>query len=604
MNSISKPFYINFFSIILISCLGIIVYSNALYCSFHFDDFDFIVNNLAIRNIQDLQRIWEYFPCRFVTFFSFAINYHFHQFNIFGYHLFNIAVHLCSAILVWWLVLLTLATPGMKGDKITQHANLIALFTGLVFVSQPVQIESVTYILQRAASMSTMFYLASLCLYIKSRSVKSGGIYYACSLITAMMAMFTKETSITLPLVILLYEYMFLKDNGGLNWRRLSPFLLAFFMIPSITLLTNSQKVQYIHGTPAVLGGLSSVQYVMTQFRVLLTYVRLVFIPLNQNFDYDYPISRSVLELPTLFSIIFLIFIPYFVQRLYPKYKLVSFSIAWFFLGLLPESIPFPVKDVIFEHRLYLSMVGYSMFLVVSLYYLLGKNALRTMGIVLTVIIICYSVLTYQRNKIWVNEATLWNDAVQKSPNKARPYNFRGVAYSDKKDFVYAINDFSKAIEIDPTLLEAYNNRADIYVQQGNFAQAISDYNKAIKINPALAVLFYNRGLLYIKQGNFTKAVSDFTRVIKIKPKFVPAYGNLGIILANQGRFTQAVSVFTKAIEIEPNYAPAFYNRGRLYYQLKEYDRSWADVHKAEELGVVSNSGFILDLKKASGRDK
>ena len=98
-------------SIILISCLGIIVYSNTFHCSFHFDDEFFLVDNLAIRNISNLQNIWNFLPCCFVTLLSLAFNYYFNGFNVFGYHLFNLAVHVVSAILVWWLVILTLFTP-------------------------------------------------------------------------------------------------------------------------------------------------------------------------------------------------------------------------------------------------------------------------------------------------------------------------------------------------------------------------------------------------------------------------------------------------------------------------------------------------------------
>ena len=167
-----------------------------------------------------------------------------------GYHVFNLAVHLFTAILVWWLVLLTLSTPAMKENKITQHADLVALLSGLVFVSHPLQTEAVTYIVQRTASMATLFYLASLCLYVKSRLLQDTGviersdfqksviarsdfqksviarseatkqsfnkdflsmqkIYYIFSLIAAILAMFTKETAITLPLMILLYEFSF-----------------------------------------------------------------------------------------------------------------------------------------------------------------------------------------------------------------------------------------------------------------------------------------------------------------------------------------------------------------------------------------------------------
>ena len=123
-------------------------------------------------------------------------------------------------------------------------------------------------------------------------------------------------------------------------------------------------------------GHISSMQYLLTQFRVMVTYIRLLFLPLNQNLDYDYPISQSLFELPTLISFLFLIIILFFAKRLFSKYRLVSFSIFWFFLTLLPESSLFPIKDVIFEHRLYLPLVGYSMFLVSGVYYLIREEAL------------------------------------------------------------------------------------------------------------------------------------------------------------------------------------------------------------------------------------
>ena len=137
----------------------------------------------------------------------------------------------------------------MKEDKITRHAGLIALFAGLVFVSHPPQTEAVTYIWQRATSMVAFFYLASLCLYVKSRLLQQTGDrkwhpYYISSLIIAVIAMFTKENAVTLPLMILLYEISFFKTKGKLNWKHLFPFLLTIFIIPLTILLTKAPQFQ------------------------------------------------------------------------------------------------------------------------------------------------------------------------------------------------------------------------------------------------------------------------------------------------------------------------------------------------------------------------
>jgi protein O-mannosyl-transferase len=529
---ILRMLYTRLFSILLISCLGTIVYSDAFYCSFHFDDFEFIVNNSFIKNFQDLGNLWNYYPCRFLTFLSFALNYHMHRLDVFGYHLFNLLVHIISAILVWWLTLLTLTTPVMKENKISQHFNVIALFTGLIFVSHPVQIQAVTYIWQRSASLATFFYLISLCLYIKARLPVSGvyrvshKYYYIFSLLIAIMTMFTKEIAITLPLMILFYEFSFLSINGKINWSSITPFLLILLMIPLTMLLTHSTKFQEIKSIMEGPGGISPIHYFLTELRVLVTYIRLTFLPFNQNLDYDYPLYKNIFELPVFISFLSLMTIFFIAQRIFSKHRLVAFSIFWFFLSLLPESSILPFNDVIFEHRLYLPMVGYSIFIVSALYYLSQRFTIKTMIVLLIMIITLNSILTYQRNKVWKDESTLWVDTAQKTPNKSRPYIFLAYYYDTQYNFSQAISNYSKAIEVDSNSWMAYNNRGNVYVEQGKTTQAVLDFNKAIAINPNFAEVYMNRGNLYNHLGQTAQAISDFNKAITINPKYKDVFNN------------------------------------------------------------------------------
>ena len=610
-----KSFYKRVLSVIFISCVGIVVYANTFQCSAHLDDEFYIFKNFAIRNIQDLVSIWNYYPCRFVTFFSLALNYHFDGQNVFGYHLFNLGVHLVTAILVWWLTLMTLSTPAMKastleknvtGKKpfqksnrnapvlkippqepvISDHANLIALLVGLVFVSHPVQTEAVTYIWQRTASMAAMFYLASLCFYVKARLVKSPSLfYYPCSLIFAVTAMFTKEMTITLPLTIFLYEFCFLKPKQGLNYKYLIPFFFVLFIIPlTVWLLPKSVRLQEMEGVISGFRVNSPWHYFLTQLRVMVTYVRLVFVPIHQNLDYDYPVYKNLFELPVLGGLLFITAILYGAKRLFSKYRLVSFAIFWFFLTLLPESSVTPLADVIFEHRLYLPLVGYSLFLVSAGYYLLGKRSIKTMGLVLMMIIVCNAVLTYQRNKVWIDEFTLWSDTVQKSPHKARPYNNRGNAYDKMGKITQALSDYNKALEIDPQFHEAYHNRGLIYYNRGDLTQALSDYNKAIEFNPKLVEAYGNRGVIYYKQGDYTKAMADYNKTIELNPNVAEAYYNRGAIYDKANDFSQAVLDYNKAIEIDPKMEKAYHNRGLDYFAQGDLSQAMSDYSKAIEL--------------------
>ena len=566
-----KIFYL--LSIAAILLLGTLVYSNSFHGAFNFDDVNSIVDNAYIRNIHDLHHIWDFLPRRFLLYLSLALNYHFNGLDVFGYHLFNLSVHLISAVLVWWLTLLTLSTPAMKEQRIASHAGTIALGAGLVFVAHPLQTEAVTYIVQRAASMATMFYLASLCFYIRSRLLPKGfwaKTSYIAALILAIMAMFTKEISVTLPLIVLLYEFSFFRTKKGLNWGYVAPFLLALLVIPLTMVTTESLKAHQIRGIWAQKpADISSAHYLLTQFRVMVTYIRLIVLPFHQNLDYDYPISKSIFEWPAFLSFIFLLGILYLAKQLFLKHRLISFCIFWFFLTLIPESSFLPLRDVIFEHRLYLPMAGVSILIVASVYYLCARHYLRFIGILLMAIT-CFSIMTFQRNKVWKGEFTLWNDTLGKSPHKARPFNNRGLAY----------------------------------FHQGQYAQAISDYNNAIKVDPKYAEAYYNRGLSLDQVRYYPESLLDYDKAIELKPWYGDAYINRGFIYARQGKFDQALINFTRAIEINPENAEAYCNRAIVYYLLKDYDKSWNDVHKAQSLRIAFDPKFISQLKIASGRDK
>ena len=552
-------------------------------------------------------------------------------------------------------------------SKVIPHAGLIALFAGLIFVSHPIQIEAVTNIWQRAASMAAFFYIASLCLYVKSRLLEESVIarseatkqsfkkiaslptvarndtlikfYYICSLITAIAAMFTKENTITLPLMVILYECCFFNTKKCLNWKSLVPFLATLLIIPVTSMIKTGAFHDY-HGNLNRQGGIiTPTHYFLTQLRVIVTYIRLAFIPVGQNFDYDYPVFKNIFELPLVLSFIFLMTILYFTKRLFLKYRFVSFSVCWFFLTLtIPESSFWPLGDVISEHRLYLPLAGYSMFLAGGLYYLLGRGGIRPMIIVLTMVLCLNSFLTYQRNKVWKDEFTLWGDTILKSPHKARPYSYLGSAYLDQGKIAQAIAEYTKAIEIDNNDVQAHNNRGNAYAKLGQFPQALADLDAVIAIAPSLPDPYFNRGLIYDKEAKLSQAILDYNKAIELNPDYVEAYANRGSTYAQEGKFTEALSDFNKVIEKDPDNAQAYYNIGLIYgeqseygqaiaeygkaidhdpgyaaaynnravscFQVKEYDNAWDDVHKARALGYTVNPGFINALSQVSGREQ
>ena len=251
------------------------------------------------------------YPSRPIGFLSFALNYHFHGLDVWGYHLVNLAIHIVNAVLVWWLVMLTMATPVMRGQPISRHKGAMALFTALLFVSHPLATQSVTYIVQRLASLATLFYLLSLALYVKGRLWEGNKdrrvlFFYTGSILCAVLGMLTKEIVFTLPFALILYEYSFIRTD---TWKidikdrgiQIPIIILGIFVV----LFFLNFSVDIFNPIPPLLNQgydypITTWQYLLTQFSVILTYIRLFIVPVNQNLDYDYPISHSLLEWHTL----------------------------------------------------------------------------------------------------------------------------------------------------------------------------------------------------------------------------------------------------------------------------------------------------------------
>ena len=553
---------------VLIFLLGLLIYSNTFHASFHFDDGRNIINNFAIRNLWNLKGIWDFLPNRFLTYLSLAINYHFHQLSLPGYHIFNLTVHLGTAMLVSWFAFLILSTPGAKTHSVSRHANLISLLAGLLFVSHPIQTQAVTYIIQRTASLAAFFYLLSVCLYLKSRLIQERSLEsavwvrpYVGSVLAATASFFTKELAVTLPFMLLLCEFSFFPN---IPKKTAVKKVLPFFLIMSglLALFYRSGwerllKVRVLTEFQAGSNAIAPGQYLLTQFRVLVTYLRLLLLPVNQNLDYDYSIAQTLWQTPTLISFIFILLILAAAVVLFRKHRVLSFGIFWFFLVLAPESSIFPIRDVIFEHRLYLPMVGFSLFLPTVACYAAGSKRLKPMIIILLAVVVCYSVMTYTRNRVWKDEITLWSDVVQKSPNKARPYINRGLAYSVAGEYEKALADCNWAIRLSPSYAAAYCNRASVYHYMGRYDLAIADYTRAIELRPALSDAYYNRAFSYEKIKEYNRAIADWSQVIKFNPRDADAYYNRVVTLILLGEYERAQKDIRKMDEMGYPYNPA-----------------------------------------------
>ena len=570
-------------SVIIIS--GIIAYSNSFDCSFHFDD-ENVFHSSITESTSTLADWLRLFPNRPVGIITFYLNYQIHGLDVWGYHLVNLIIHLANAFLVWWLTWLTLSTPAISKTEISRHKTAVAFLTGLLFVTHSLATQSVTYIVQRFASLSTLFYLLAMALFARGKLWQGdrtiAWLLFCGAFLCALLGMRTKEMVFTLPFAILLYDFCFFKTTFR-KWRLKDESILLSGVILLVFLFWALRIVSFksFDPVPPIQGyvfSISAKEYLYTQFSVILTYLRLFILPVHQNLDYDYQISNSFFHLKTFLSFSLLLGILAAGLMLFKRYRLISFGIFWFFLTLAVESSIVPIsQNVIFEHRTYLPGYGFFLVLIASCFYFLRGRYFHLAVVLLLLLSAVNAGLTYQRNKVWKNEFTLWSDVLKKSPNKARPNNNFGQVMLAQGKVKEAIYYYDRAIRLSPKFIYLYNNRGAAYAKLGLYQKAIENYDEAIRLNRDHFSAYYNRANSYAALGKDQMAIADYRQAIRLSPKFANAYINLGIVQIKLGHYREAIDNCSQAVRLKPRDPNGYYNRGEAYLKLGLYQQAIED---------------------------
>ncbi|MBC8436073.1 MAG: hypothetical protein H8D88_00765 [Bacteroidetes bacterium] len=583
--AVEKNSSLVYFTLLVLT--GTIAYADSFHCAFHFDDFSNIADNAAIHDLANW-RNWLFFNSnRPVGFLSFALNYHMGGLNMWGYHLVNLVLHILNALLVWRLVDLLFRTPQLKGYSITTYGSSIAFFTAWLFVAHPVMTEAVTYIVQRFVLLSSFFYLVSLVFFIQGTLTDKGKtkyLFFAGSFISAILSFFTKETAYTLPLMLFLVWFFFIRERTGKGNK--GSVIFYILIVTGVVVISLSffaiLSGKYFGEIPPREGRpytITPMEYYYTQLNVLITYMKLVLLPVNQTFDYNYPVSKNLFESWTPISFLLIIVILLLSVYLYKKNRLLSFGILWFFITIAPQSLV-PRPNVIFEHRVYLSAMGLILIWVVLIFYLVGKIRIFTepgkissrswvgfanlASCILIIQVLSYTWITWQRNKVWETEFSLWTDCLEKAPGSARSWANLGYTLHKDQDYHLAVIHFDQALHIFPNYLQARNNR-------GASKMALKDYPGAI---------------------------ADFTQVIELNGDFLEAWANRGIVRRRLHQYTSAIEDFTQAIALDSGRSGLFLQRGFTYWTAGWNDSAMVDIKRAVHMGNKDARKFLTNYLK------
>ncbi len=658
----SKPYpahsgFINrdLLAMVLFSAITITLYSHTLGSPFVLDDISNVLQNQYIR-ISELtwdtvgDAAWKSLRSkRPVANISLALNYYMGRYNVFGYHLVNIIIHIASGIVLYFFFEITfrIHSPPRCQNR------FIPFVAALIWLVHPVQTQAVTYIVQRMTSMAALFYILSMLLYAKARMLcfqkgpksenKERGyayLFFSGSFLSGVLALCSKENAATLPFFVFLYEWFFFQ-NLDRKWLKKNGTLLfgvfLFFLFLSIIYVSGNpvEKIASQYKTR----NFTLTQRLLTEPRVMIHYLTLLVYPhpSRLNLDYDFPLSLSFLNpVTTLLSLGMLAGMIIFAILIAKRERLLSFCICWFLGNLIMESSVIGL-EIIFEHRLYLpSMLAF--IFPVCLFFNNIKSE-RPAKAILCIVIIVLSFWTYQRNKVWKNEVSLFTDCAWKSPNKERPHNCLGAALMKVGRNEEARIALSKAVRLNPESASAHNNYGVALSLNGRVEEAIYHFQEAVRIlpifveakrnlakalvyrktekdiqllkvairqNPEQAELYHSLGDLKKSRGEEEEAIQWYEKSLSLQSNQVEILKKLSIIRAVRGEYDAAISFQKQLLGIQPENAEACYFIASVYARKNQAQLSIQWLKKAMDNGfhnpeLLKTDENLNNIRKTKG---
>ena len=556
MEGINRNRWASFF--VLVFALIALAYGNTLHSPFNFDDSMVIKTEIA----QSGEQYFNPTPPRYrhLFYLSIAINYSQGKLNPLGYHLFNISLHFLTTFAIFFVSFITIK----RGTEWGRHALSIAVVTTLFFALSPVHSETVTYISGRTSGLAGFFYFFTLLLFIlgsfRERALVSRVICYLLSVCFFAASVLSKEISLTLPAIVLLYDFCFM--NGDRWSPRKTRFL--YFYLPLIicavfaALFMKSMIVDWWHKIDFA--------YALQQARIVAHGFHLLLFPIGLTLDYDFPDAFFPHPALRAWPILLIVLLIAGIAKYFPKaLKLSTFCALWFLVTIAPTNSFLPRLDLLSERNLYIPSFGIFFFITsfaVPLFTSQGLK-LRKVGLCcLLTLLALHTVLLIERNAVYQSNIAIWKDTVKKAPGKTRAWHNLSHYYLMELNFEKAYDSIQGLLRSNPSVHYqsfAQSKLGVIHSRKGNLPQAIASYQEGIRLNPTGPINHLNLGGLYLRQGNFSQARDTYDKaeqLFKKNPSFLSIpkhlYRNKAFALFYMGLYEQAETNINTYLKMDP----------------------------------------------------
>jgi tetratricopeptide (TPR) repeat protein len=568
----------------LLTIVVLAVYWPVLGGGFIWDD-DAHVTKPELRSAEGLLRIWvepaatqQYYP---LVHSGFWLQWWAWHDDPVGYHVVGVLLHLLSVLLVW-AVLRRLDVPG---------AGLAAA----VFAVHPVHVESVAWITELKNTLSAVFYLSAMWVYLRfdppaDRHAGEPRRFAPWALAFALFvcALLSKTVTATLPAAILVILWW---KRGRLEGRREVVPLVPFFVVgAAFGLMTAWFERTYIGATGPDFQ-FSAIERLLIAGRVFWFYLGKLLWPADLVFIYP----RWKIDAAVGWQYVFPVSALALVIALWALRNRIGrgpLAAVLFFGGTLFPVLGFfnvyPFKfSFVADHFQYLASLGVITLGAAGIATLLRRAGLwdRPAGTAIcTALVLVLASLGWGQSRIYRDAETLWLDTTRRNPTGFMAFNNLGYEYSRQNRLDEAVAAYAAAVKNKPDFDQAWFNLGRAKAKLGDTERAIEAYLRAIELRPDYAEAHYNLGLEYAGIGQTEKAVNEFRSAVTASPSFTEAHYNLGSALATLGRFNDAAAAYSRAIELRPDYAEAWLNLGVTSNRSGNPDKSLEAFARAIEI--------------------
>jgi tetratricopeptide (TPR) repeat protein len=605
---------------LVILAITFVAYAGTFTAPFLFDDAQ-LVNGASVHTLS-----WATVrgTTRPVVQLSLALNWTAGGGNPFGFHVVNFTIHVLAALALFGLVRRTLALPRFPA-RWRDAAPELALAASLVFAVHPLQTESVSYVIQRAESLMGLLYLATLYAVVRgaTAAATARAAWYAAAVVACALGMLTKPVMVTAPVIALLYDRVFLAGSWRRAWHEraaLHGCLFATWLLLALLLGSGAHESASTAGFAMRDVGLG--EFVRSQPGVVLRYLRLVVWPYGLVLDYGWPIAETVgaIVVPALVLAALLAAAFWAVRgSLELRFLVIAFLVI-----LAPSSSVVPIRDLAFEHRMYLPMAALATLGVCGGWVLVSRARLTPAGerrhalAAAAMIVTALTLFTIVRNRDYASPIVMWSDVTTKRPENPRGWanlaqalmiehradeaiaaarralaldpNFAdahvhlGHALGDKREWRAAEAQYAEAVRVNPRSAEAQNNWGALLADQKRYAEAEPHYVEALRLLPDYAEAKNNLGVAVMQRGDYAQAAALFEEAIGMSPTYAEPFSNLGNLLMRQGRAADAVDRYVHALGLKPEYAEVHFNLALALSQLGRREEAAAHVRDALRL--------------------